>query len=169
MLLLTFILIVPHSFDPCEAHYDIANDDIWEGGIVAHLLVWLQMINTLNKLPILTVFMPITKQFAATFCKVIFFILTIITAFSIAFHLLVIHQPAFKSMPDALLRIVAWFRGDIGFDWLFIQQEETHPMIYKTLVKSLFVIFNFIIVGFLANLIITQPEGITDKLRKTAE
>ncbi|CAL4085436.1 unnamed protein product, partial [Meganyctiphanes norvegica] len=134
-LVLTLILIVPQPFDLCAAHYSIANDDIWEGGIIAHLLAWLHLINTLNQLPILTIFLPITRHFAATFCKVIFFILTIITAFAIAFHLLVIHQPGFSSMPNAFFRIVAWFRGDLGFDWLFIQQEEKYPLNYATLVK----------------------------------
>ncbi|KAK7072495.1 hypothetical protein SK128_012149, partial [Halocaridina rubra] len=138
----------------------------WQFGIIALLLTWLHLINTLNQLPMLSVFMPLTGSFAKSFFKVIFYIIMIVFVFAFIFHLLLKNQEGFSTVPQAMVKAIVWMLGDLGYDDTFLDKEKV--LYYPVMVNIFFVMFVTILGGFIANLVITQPANKLESFRDKA-
>lgn len=163
-LIFTIAVIVPGG--SCEFQHHILYIWQWECGILALLVGWLHLINTLNQLPILSVFMPITKSFIKSFFKVVFYIVMLLFVFAFIFHLLLQDQAAFINVPQSMVKTIVWMLGDLGYDDTFLNDD--HQLLYPKMVNLLFVVFVTIIGGFVANLVITQPSEKLNVFREKA-
>ncbi|XP_068211652.1 transient receptor potential cation channel subfamily A member 1-like [Palaemon carinicauda] len=163
-ILFVLILLIPH--DGCEYKYLILKVINWQSGIIALLLTWLHLINALNELPVLSVFMPVTESFIKSFFKVIFYIIMIVFVFAFTFHLLLRDQSAFATVPQAMVKTIVWMLGDLGYDDTFLKEEEA--LYYPIMVNSIFVVFVTILGGFIANMVITQPANKLNNFRDKA-
>ncbi|KAK4296890.1 hypothetical protein Pmani_030647 [Petrolisthes manimaculis] len=163
-VLFTIIVITPSCH--CDFHYQVREVWQWQCGIVALLVAWMHLINTLNQLPIFSVFMPITGKFFKSFLKVVSYILMLIFVFAFVFHLLLKEHVAFMGIPQAVVKTIVWMLGDLGYDDTFLDDE--HPILYPIMVNIIFVIFVTTLGGFIVNLAITQPSEKLDSFRSKA-
>lgn len=125
------------------------------------LLAWLNLVSSLNKVPAFTVFMPVTSKFVWNYLKVIMHILIIILAFALSFHFLLnVEEPAFRTLPYALIKTLVWMLGDLGYNDTFLQEDS--PLNYPVQANILFVLFVTTIGGLVFNLILRDP---TDQLQ----
>ncbi|XP_042868459.1 transient receptor potential cation channel subfamily A member 1 homolog isoform X2 [Penaeus japonicus] len=160
----TLIILIPQGL--CQYNYLVLNILQWQFGVAALLLAWLHLINTLNELPMLSVFMPITNSFMKSFFKVLVYILMLVFVFAFIFHLLLQDHNAFSNVPQALVKTIVWMLGDLAYDDTFLAEDNS--LFYPVMVNSLFVVFVTIIGGFIVNLIITQPSNKLDDFREKA-
>ncbi|XP_066971700.1 transient receptor potential cation channel subfamily A member 1-like isoform X1 [Macrobrachium rosenbergii] len=163
-IIFTLAVLIPGGI--CEFHYVILKVENWQSGIVALLLTWLHLINTMNELPAFSVFMPVTSSFIKSFFKVIFYIIMIIFVFAFTFHLLLRDQSAFSTVPQAMVKTIVWMLGDLAYDDTFLPEEQA--LYYPIMVNSLFVVFVTILGGFIANMVITQPANKLENFRDKA-
>lgn len=111
--------------------------------------------------------MPITTSFIKSFAKVLSYILLLLALFAYIFHLVLLDQSAFISMPQAMVKIIVWLLGDLAYDDTFLNLDQ--PLVYPALANFLFVMFVTTISGFIVNLFITQPsEKLENFRRRTA-
>ncbi|XP_045606736.1 transient receptor potential cation channel subfamily A member 1 homolog isoform X2 [Procambarus clarkii] len=163
-LIFSIIIIVPRG--RCEFDHHILYVEHWQCGILALLVAWLHLINMLNQLPMLSVFMPITQSFLKSFFKVVFYIAMLIFIFAFIFHLLLRDQTAFFTVPQAMVKTIVWMLGDLAYDDTFLNDD--HQLVYPVMVNLLFVVFVTTIGGFIVNLVITQPSEKLDSFRDKA-
>lgn len=160
----TLVILIPLGL--CQYNYLVLDIIQWQFGIAALLLGWLHLINTLNELPMLSVFMPITNSFMKSFFKVLFYIIMLVFIFAFIFHLLLQDQDAFFTVPQAMVKTIVWMLGDLAYDDTFLADKST--LLYPVMVNILFVVFVTVIGGFIVNLIITQPSNKLDDFREKA-
>ncbi|XP_053645951.2 transient receptor potential cation channel subfamily A member 1 homolog [Cherax quadricarinatus] len=163
-LLLTIVFLMPEG--SCELRYHILFIEQWECGILALLLGWLHIINILNQLPMLTVFMPLSKNFFKGFLKVVFYISLIVFAFAFIFHLQLKDHEAFFTVPQAMVKTVLWMLSDLGYEDTFLNDQ--HPLVYPFLTNILFVMFVTTVCSLVANLLITWSSEEFQGLRNKA-
>lgn len=160
--ILTILLLLPIGV--CGFQHNVLNTWQWQCGIFGLLLEWILFIHKLNQLPVLFVFMPVTKYFLWNYIKALGYILLFLFAFSYIFHLLLADQAAFESLSQAMMKMIVWLLGDLNYDDTFVDSHLVHP----NLARLMFVAFIFIMGGFIANLAIAQPSDRLDEFRKDA-
>lgn len=160
----TIFVLVPGG--SCEFHHYILEVWQWQFGIVALLVGCMHLINMLNQLPMLSVFMPITDSFLKSFFKVLFYIVMLVFMFAFIFHLLLRDQAAFITVPQAMVKTIVWMLGDLAYDDTFLSEEDN--LLYPVMVNCLFVVFVTTIGGFIVNLVIAQPSEKLDDFREKA-
>lgn len=127
---------------------------IWQCGIVALLIQGFQLIHTISKMPQFSIFITITKDFLRDFFKGLMFIGMVISLFALIFYLLLRDQPAFKTMPQSVVKTVVWLLGDLGYDDTFLNE----PLAYPVLVNALFLVFVCNVAVFIVTLIRTPSS-----------
>lgn len=135
----------------------------WYIGIVGMLLEWLVVISMLNQLPMLFVFMPVTRDFFCTYIKALTYILLILFAFSHIFHLLLADHAAFQSWPQSTMKMIVWLFGDYNYDDTFVE-NDVHPH----MARLMFVAFIIIVGGYIVNLAVTQPSERNQEFQRKA-
>lgn len=160
----TLILLPPIGI--CGFHHQtwIWTTGQWHFGIVGLLLEWLLVISMLNQLPMLFVFMPITRDFFSTYIKALSYILLILFAFSHIFHLLLADQAAFQSWPQSTMKMIVWLFGDYSYDDTFVQNNQVHPHMGRLM----FVAFIIVVGGYIVNLAVTQPSERNQEFQRRA-
>lgn len=136
----------------------------WHFGIIGLLLEWILVIGRLNELPVLFVFMPITKRFLFGYIKALIYIASLLFAFSYIFQLLLDDHEAFDSRPKAMVKMIVWLFGDLNYDSTFVEKLPLHPV----MTTLMFVAFIIIVFGFIANLAVTLPSERLDEFRRDA-
>ncbi|KAG7171626.1 Transient receptor potential cation channel subfamily A member 1-like 5 [Homarus americanus] len=159
----TIVVLIPGG--SCEFHYNVLGVEQWECGILALLVEWLYFINMLNQLPMISVFMPITRSFLKSFFKVLFYIIMLVFIFAFIFHLLLRDQAAFHTVPQAMVKTIVWMLGDLAYDDTFLNDV---PLVYPVMVNILFVLFVTTIGGFIVNLVVAQPSEKLNSFRDKA-
>ncbi|XP_069183399.1 transient receptor potential cation channel subfamily A member 1 homolog [Procambarus clarkii] len=134
-IVLTAMLLIPTS--SCDFMLGIKMVPIWQCGILALLIAWIQLIQIINKLPQCSVFTISTWDFIKCSLKGLMNIGMVILLFALIFHLLLQDNSAFKSIPQSFVKTVVWMLGDLGYDDTFI----TEPLSYPVLVNVLFFVF----------------------------
>ncbi|XP_076034535.1 uncharacterized protein LOC143021130 [Oratosquilla oratoria] len=162
-LIMTAVFLVPFTW--CNRETGIKEDWQWVAGIVAVLLEWLLLLNALNRLPFLSVFMPVTRDFLWSYLKIITYIFALIVLFAFIFHLLLWNQRAFVNVPQAVVKTLVLMLGDYGYDDLFFGDD---PVAYPITANVFFVIFITTIGGFIVNLVITKPDDVAESFRSRA-
>lgn len=137
----------------------------WHCGIISLLLEWILVIGMLNQLPVFFVFMPITKRFFFGYIKALFYITSLLFAFSYVFQLLLDDHDAFESRPKAMIKTIVWLLGDLNYDSTFVEKLPFHP----AMTMLMFVLFIIIMGGFIANLAVTLPSERLDEFRRDAK
>ena len=136
----------------------------WHCGLIGLLLEWILFIVKVNQIPLLFVFMPVTKLFIWNFIKALGYILSLLFAFSYIFHLLLTDQASFGSLSEAMMKMIVWLLGDLNYSDTFVEGHLSYPH----MAKLMFVAFIIIMGGFIANLAIAQPSDRLDEFRKDA-
>ncbi|KAG0720109.1 Transient receptor potential cation channel subfamily A member 1 [Chionoecetes opilio] len=161
-VIFTIILLLPLGI--CEYLHPVLNTWQWHCGLIALLLEWILMIDKLNQLPLLFVFMPITKYFLWTYIKALSYIALLLFVFANIFHLLLSNEPAFRSMPQAMMKMMTWLLGDLNYDDTFVKDDVVHPYMGQPMFGAFIIIMG----GFIANLAIRQPSDRVDEFKKCA-
>ncbi|XP_071538837.1 transient receptor potential cation channel subfamily A member 1 homolog [Panulirus ornatus] len=146
-LILSTVLLIPSSY--CGLALGIKTVFIWQCGIVALLIHWFHLIHTINKVPQFSIFTTITKDFLRDFFKGLMFIGMVISLFALIFHLLLQDQPAFKTVPQSVVKTVVWLLGDLGYDDTFLTESLSYPV----LANILFLVFVCTVAIFIVTLI----------------
>ncbi|XP_063877858.1 serine/threonine-protein phosphatase 6 regulatory ankyrin repeat subunit B-like [Scylla paramamosain] len=161
-LIFTFLSWLP--IGTCGFQHNVSNGWQWHCGIIGLLLEWILVINMLNQLPVLFVFMPITKRFFFGYIKALLYITLLLFAFSYIFQLLLDDYDAFQSRPLAMIKMIVWLFGDLNYESTFIEKHPLHP----DMTMLMFVSFIIIMGGFIANLAVTLPSERLDEFRRDA-
>lgn len=146
-IILCVVLLLPTSV--CSLQHGIKSVPIWQCGIIALVLASFRLISTINRLPAFSVFTSITQSFIMSYLKGVMYVLAIIFLFALIFHLLLSNQLSFITLPQALVKMVVWMLGDLGYDDTFINNTLNYPY----LVNCLFLVFLFTIGVFLVTLL----------------
>nr|XP_045587401.1 transient receptor potential cation channel subfamily A member 1-like [Procambarus clarkii] len=146
-IVLTAMLLIPTS--SCDFMLGIKMVPIWQCGILALLMAWIQLIQIINKLPQCSVFTISTWDFIKCYLKGLMYIGMVILLFALIFHLLLQDNSAFKSIPQSFMKTVVWMLGDLGYNDTFIQE----PLSYPVLVNVLFFVFICTIWAFIVTLV----------------
>ncbi|ROT75700.1 hypothetical protein C7M84_005744 [Penaeus vannamei] len=146
-IILCVVLLLPTSV--CSLQHGIKSVPIWQCGIIALVLASFRLISTINRLPAFSVFTSITQSFIMSYLKGVMYVLAIIFLFALIFHLLLSNLLSFVTLPQALVKMVVWMLGDLGYDDTFINNTLNYPY----LVNCLFLVFLFTIGVFLVTLL----------------
>ncbi|CAL4065424.1 unnamed protein product, partial [Meganyctiphanes norvegica] len=162
-IILVLAIIIPYS--NCSVQLMIITEPSWIAGIAAMVLAWVILINTMNKMPVLSVFMPLSRMFLTSFAKIIFYFAIIISVFALVFNLLIYNNEAFVTWPQAFIKTITWMLGDLSYNDTFIE-ETPH---YQVFANIFFVIFIFTMAIFISNLVVTLPSNSFEDFSKKAE
>ncbi|KAF2368997.1 Ankyrin repeat-containing domain [Trinorchestia longiramus] len=153
------VMIIPVAY--CDLTLGCREEILWQFGVMAVLFGWLNFVGTINKVPSMSIFMPVSRKFFASYLLVIFHIFLFIFAFALSFHFLLMDNAAFSSFPRSIIKTLVWMLGDLGYDDTFLDDET--PIVYEIQANVLFVFFVTVIGGLAFNLIIRNP---TDELQE---
>ncbi|MPC24963.1 Transient receptor potential channel pyrexia [Portunus trituberculatus] len=158
-----FVVVMTVTIASLECIY-VYREWQWHFGIVGLLLEWILIIGRLNELPVLFVFMPITRRFLFGYIKALLYVTSLLFAFSYIFQLLLDDHEAFDSRPKAMVKMIVWLFGDLNYDSTFVEKPPLHPI----MTTQMFVAFIIIMFGFIANLAVTLPSDRLEEFRKDA-
>ena len=132
-------------------------------------LSWFNMLHSLNEIPWMSIFLPVTSTFLKSFGRFCVYMLLILSAYTYIFHQLMEHVggTGFQTWPISFMKTVVWFVGDLGYDDSFLSDEE--PLLYPFMTNFVFLVFITSITGLVAHLIVTQPTDHLDKFKDDAE
>lgn len=136
----------------------------WQCGVVAIFLSVVIVADTVNSIPGMTIYMPLSKVFVIRYIKVITVIGIILMAFALSFNHLLNDYRAFNTMPYAIIKTLVWMLGDLGYDEVFL--DDIRPN-YPVQANILFLLFVTTIGGLVFNLILrdqaNQLQEVKDK------
>uniref|UniRef100_A0A6A7G2P1 Transient receptor potential cation channel subfamily A member 1 homolog n=1 Tax=Hirondellea gigas TaxID=1518452 RepID=A0A6A7G2P1_9CRUS len=162
-----FFVLLPFPYFWHDIMLSLKTDTFWQFGVVAVLASWLSLVATLNKIPNLRVFMPITLSFALNYLKLLMHIAFIILAFAVSFHFLLGYNKAFSNLWYSLIKTLVWMLGDLGYDDMFLQEDSPPPFPVQS--NIIFVVFVTIIGGLAFNIILKNPNDQLEDIRALAE
>ncbi|KAG7159979.1 Transient receptor potential cation channel subfamily A member 1-like 2 [Homarus americanus] len=152
-LVLTTIVCIPSC--KCGFQLGIKMVPIWQCGILALLMAWVQLIQIINKLPQLSIFTISTWDFIKCYLKGLMYIGMVIILFAFIFFMLLRDQLAFKTVPQSIIKTVVWMLGDLNYDETFVGENK---LSYPVLVNVLFLIFMCTVWVFIVTLIKTPSS-----------
>ena len=89
----------------------------------------------------------------------------IVLLFGYIFHVTLYTTPAFKSVPQAMVKTIVWLLGDLSYDGTFVSRKNYYPW----LTNCIFVVFATSVAAFIANLLVSNPMRYIEEYTKTAE
>lgn len=132
----------------------------WECGIVALLLLWLDLIHNINKVPQFTMYSALNANFFKDYTKGLMYLGMVVFVFSFAFHLLLKDHVSFTSVPMSMVQVVMWIVGDLNYNENFLNTNLDYPL----LSISLFLLFVCTVGAFFVTLLRT-PSSNKKRLR----
>lgn len=124
------------------------------------------MIHTINEIPSISIFMPITTHFIISFLKVFLLIFLLILIYAIIFCLLLPKSDAFKTLHISFVKTTVWFLGDLAYDDTFLDKES--PIPHPLMTNILFLLLVTSISGFIVNLFVSKPDDLLEYFRQRA-
>lgn len=142
-------------------------DTMWQFGVFGVLLVWLNVVNSLNKIPDLNVFAPISSKFCIEYLKLVFLIFWLIMAFAVPFNLLLgTVAPGFSSIPYSLMKTLSWMFGDLAYNDTFLSVQA--PLKYPIQANIFFSFFIIVFGVVIFNLFVRDPTVTLTEIRNNA-
>ncbi|KAK8391935.1 hypothetical protein O3P69_017506 [Scylla paramamosain] len=127
IMVLSLVALLPTS--TCDLTYGIKSVYAWECGILALLLVWLDLIHNINKLPQFVMYSAINVRFFKSYAKGLMYLGMVVFVFSFAFHLLLKEQRPFSSVPLSMVQVMVWMIGDLNYDDNFLNANLDYPLL----------------------------------------